>query len=467
MCIGPFAALCIGAAIMAGLEYVSQVHYNTSVRGMDFWNATYYRNLNGGQLGFRAIEGSIMGAAGGLVGGAIKAAGIRGIGAFALGGVADIATGLAWDMSVYGETPSQALLGNMLGFGIGEVIGHGTKRVVRDVANHLCSFSPDTEVATEDGGKPIGDIKVGDDVLAYDEESGEVISGTVTAVWIHTDESIQHLTIDGERLETTPDHPFYTDTDEWVAAGELQVGDRILKADGNYGTVEASETVQQSQKMYNLTIDDEHTFFVGDGQWLVHNTCGREWQYPEAHPAIRLPEWWTDFDVLDDGRKVARSPHIVDKGRQYKGRMFSNARYAGRNLNLAELPDNVLKRYPNLARDYPLGVDLDQYGDPIFDIYAYKNVESVPYIVEISRMSGDSSIADFSKANKLAFGRSGDHPLIPKHLTEAIRVHDQTWHHGLDMKTMIWMPADLHDAVRHTGPDPILRVARQMGHIDW
>jgi hypothetical protein len=29
--------------------------------------------------------------------------------------------------------------------------------------------------------------------------------------------------------------------------------------------------------MYNLTVDEAHTFFVGDGQWLVHNTdplCG-------------------------------------------------------------------------------------------------------------------------------------------------------------------------------------------------
>jgi hypothetical protein len=25
--------------------------------------------------------------------------------------------------------------------------------------------------------------------------------------------------------------------------------------------------------MYNLTVDKAHTFFVGDGQWLVHNGC--------------------------------------------------------------------------------------------------------------------------------------------------------------------------------------------------
>jgi hypothetical protein len=25
--------------------------------------------------------------------------------------------------------------------------------------------------------------------------------------------------------------------------------------------------------MYNLTVDEAHTFYVGDGQWLVHNAC--------------------------------------------------------------------------------------------------------------------------------------------------------------------------------------------------
>jgi hypothetical protein len=31
--------------------------------------------------------------------------------------------------------------------------------------------------------------------------------------------------------------------------------------------------VQRPQVMYNLTVAVAHTFFVGDGQWLVHNMC--------------------------------------------------------------------------------------------------------------------------------------------------------------------------------------------------
>jgi hypothetical protein len=47
----------------------------------------------------------------------------------------------------------------------------------------------------------------------------------------------------------------------------------VRKADGSYGVVQGIEMVQQPQVMYNLTVAEAHTFFVGDGQWLVHNSC--------------------------------------------------------------------------------------------------------------------------------------------------------------------------------------------------
>ena len=35
--------------------------------------------------------------------------------------------------------------------------------------------------------------------------------------------------------------------------------------------VQAVEVVARAQPMYNLTVAEAHTFFVGRGQWLVHN----------------------------------------------------------------------------------------------------------------------------------------------------------------------------------------------------
>lgn len=58
----------------------------------------------------------------------------------------------------------------------------------------------------------------------------------------------------------------------WVDAGELQVGDQVRTLDGDYGTVEAVEVVAETEVMYNLTVAQAHTFFIGEEGWLVHNT---------------------------------------------------------------------------------------------------------------------------------------------------------------------------------------------------
>jgi RHS repeat-associated protein len=136
-----------------------------------------------------------------------------------------------------------------------------------------CSFSADTPVATDGGERPIGDLQVGDHVLAYDEAAGTTSTYTVTAVLVHTDPAIERLTVDGEQLKTTPEHPFFTKERGWVAAGTLWNGAHLRKADGGYGLVEDIKVLQQPQVMYNLTVARAHTFFVGQQRWLVHNTC--------------------------------------------------------------------------------------------------------------------------------------------------------------------------------------------------
>jgi len=72
---------------------------------------------------------------------------------------------------------------------------------------------------------------------------------------------------------TTTDHPFYTDSGEWILAGDLQIGDAVVSADGDFGTVDAVVITNGTAEVYNLTVDEAHTYFVGDGAWLVHNSC--------------------------------------------------------------------------------------------------------------------------------------------------------------------------------------------------
>ena len=147
-----------------------------------------------------------------------------------------------------------------------------------------CSFSADTLILTQAGLRPIIELLVGDIVYAYNEETGELGWYPVTATMAHLDPVIVHLTIDGELIVTTPEHPFYElETAPWLVVGQyearwtdaidLSAGDLIWRADGSMSVVQSIEIVHRSQRMYNLTVDVAHTFFVGQGQWLVHNAC--------------------------------------------------------------------------------------------------------------------------------------------------------------------------------------------------
>ena len=128
-------------------------------------------------------------------------------------------------------------------------------------------------VTTTTGYQAIETISIGDYVLAYHEVEGSLDYYPVLAVWAHEDPVIIELVIDGEVIFTTPEHPFYTEQGDWLPAAALQVSDEIRRADWGTGSVEAIEFIADPQTMYNFTVAAAHTYFVGEGQWLVHNAC--------------------------------------------------------------------------------------------------------------------------------------------------------------------------------------------------
>ena len=118
-------------------------------------------------------------------------------------------------------------------------------------------------------------MKVGDTVLAKNVLSGKLETKRVTEVHVNNDPVTGTVTISGEIIHTTPEHPFYTSEGGWVDAKDLVSGAHVLAAEGGLGTVEDVRFRTDYMVMYNLTVADDHTFFVGAGKWLVHNAgCG-------------------------------------------------------------------------------------------------------------------------------------------------------------------------------------------------
>jgi RHS repeat-associated protein len=153
----------------------------------------------------------------------------------------------------------------------------GGRSAADDVVAAACSFSGGTLVLMADGTKkPIDQIKVGDKVIATDPKTGERSARTVTHVWLHQDQ-LAKLVLAGETLTTTEDHPFWNATDRaWERADALAVGDSVLTADGRLAEViRFDASTSSTGTAYNLTVAGLHTYHVGLGAVLVHNTCGR------------------------------------------------------------------------------------------------------------------------------------------------------------------------------------------------
>ena len=58
-----------------------------------------------------------------------------------------------------------------------------------------------------------------------------------------------------------------------MLAGNLKPGERIVTLAGSTETVAWVRVVAGQADMYNLTVAQDHTYAVGDGQYVVHNVC--------------------------------------------------------------------------------------------------------------------------------------------------------------------------------------------------
>lgn len=153
-------------------------------------------------------------------------------------------------------------------------------------AGGMNSFTGDTTVHTRDAQgnrfvKPISEMKVGDEVLAWSEwkPEGEALSYEhVSEVFSSLrEQQLVNITFaDGETVTATLGHPFLT-SEGWRDAGVLQVGTQVRAlAEDQPGAVLGDRMVvaiERESKMvpvFNLAVANAHTFFIEDG-YLVHN----------------------------------------------------------------------------------------------------------------------------------------------------------------------------------------------------
>lgn len=150
---------------------------------------------------------------------------------------------------------------------------------IGEIAQGGC-FVAGTMVLMSDGSmKAIEKVVRGDEVLTYDEGTKQYDKGRVLGTIIHHTSRISRLTFaSGATVDLTPGHPIYT-KEGWKSLKEgdgfamLKLGNMGLSINGEYDEIVLIEyyTTETPIEVYNLTIEGEHNYFVGEASVLCHN----------------------------------------------------------------------------------------------------------------------------------------------------------------------------------------------------
>ena len=142
------------------------------------------------------------------------------------------------------------------------------------IKESIC-FVAGTEVLTETGLVNIEDVKVGMKVYSYNEETQEVELKEVKQTFkTNPIKDMVKVTVNGEVVESTSKHEYYVVGKGWTAAHELKEGDVLLNSENEEIKVETVELIISNGNpvtVYNMEVEDNHNYFVGEENVLVHN----------------------------------------------------------------------------------------------------------------------------------------------------------------------------------------------------
>ncbi|CVK15692.1 intein N-terminal splicing region [Apibacter mensalis] len=145
-------------------------------------------------------------------------------------------------------------------------------------------FPAGTPVHTQQGIKKIEQIREGDRVWSQHQTSGEISLKKVTAIIRKEIDTTVQIELEGETIETTAEHPFYT-KQGWKDAADLTEQDHIQTKNKKWYRVKGQNFLYTKKKVYNFEVEDWHTYFVGKLAWWVHNAK------PCLSSIKHLPEW--------------------------------------------------------------------------------------------------------------------------------------------------------------------------------
>lgn len=173
-------------------------------------------------------------------------------------------------------------------------------------------FLKGTLISLSDGTrKPIEELKIGDEVLAFDEVTDAIKPSKIVETFVHDNAEFPVVIINGT-LRATSNHPMYVrkkgngsgfrsilsfisgflpkgptyltlepglfnrsdHLGDWVEAGRVKIGDSLLSQKGEKVLVRTLEAFTENTKVFNLEVVPFHTY-IAEGL-VVHNKAAAE-----------------------------------------------------------------------------------------------------------------------------------------------------------------------------------------------
>ncbi|WP_288376997.1 SpvB/TcaC N-terminal domain-containing protein [uncultured Chryseobacterium sp.] len=166
--------------------------------------------------------------------------------------------------------------------GLGYVTGtvgiiYATKKIGGKLGSivKLC-FVSGTLISTSKGLEKIENIKEGDLVWTYNELTSTKEIKKVLALSENISTQIIIIDVGDQKIEATPEHPFYVDG-KWVQAKDLTINDKLYSKNGVLLTITSISKQNRNEKVYNFEVEENHNYFVSNKEILVHNDCGTGW----------------------------------------------------------------------------------------------------------------------------------------------------------------------------------------------
>ena len=239
----------------------------------------------------------------------------------------------------------------------------------------------------------------------------------------------------------------------WKAAAELKAGDILETADEQCQRVKSITVEEKGYPVttYNLSVEDNHTFFVNNEGILTHNMAGfKPCEVAEEIPiAFKQKEFASSY-----ASRISQTPAELNKKVKFEGNRGESL------CKLKPPPDPDLKKILDEA-----GIEGINYRNGVPDFSRVSKAElEIEYMVggkdkmgtkarEVNFVQADRKLAEQLNssqelAKKLGI-ESGE--ITEKDIRKFRKKNKFTWHELNDCKTMQLVPSKINNSFGHVG----------------